>query len=98
MGNAFSALLFLGLGVGSSLLTTARTHPRKKTKRYFVGNTVVGCTGAWLGGLLFGPVGPSIYGISVIASALSSLGAVFGYNWIADKLDKRSGNVDEDTA
>lgn len=91
MGNAIAALIYLGLGAGSSVLATTMRKDRQDNKRkYFIGNMLVGSTAAWLGGILFGPVGPAVYGISLVSTTVASVGAVLGYNWLSDRLDKRS--------
>lgn len=92
MGSAISMLLYLGLGAGFSVLaTTLHRDPPKNKKRMFIGNMVVGSTGAWLGATLFGALGPSLYGFSLVATALSSAGAVFGYNMISNRMDDKDG-------
>jgi len=89
MGNALAALLYLGFGAGWSVIATGlKKKPAQNKKRTFVSNMVVGSTGAWLGGTLFGALGPSIYGVSLLATAFSSLGAIYGFNKLTDKMDK----------
>jgi uncharacterized membrane protein YeaQ/YmgE (transglycosylase-associated protein family) len=96
MGSAVSALLYLGFGAGFSILaSTMRRNPNRDKKKMFVGNMLVGSTGAWLGGTLFGAVGPSLYGISLIATALSSASAVLGYNAISGRMDKKDDSQQE---
>lgn len=99
MGNAFAALIYLGLGAASSILaTTARKTKPEKKRKYFIGNMLIGSTGAWLGGALFGAVGPSIYGISLVTTALSAATAVLGYNMISDKLEKKDEETTQESA
>jgi uncharacterized membrane protein YeaQ/YmgE (transglycosylase-associated protein family) len=96
MGSALSALLYLGFGAGWSLLASnIQRKPNGDKKRRFLGNMVVGSTGAWLGGTLFGAVGPTLYGVSLIATALSSAGAVFGYQIISKGMDKKDDRQQE---
>lgn len=96
MGNAFAALIYLGLGAASSVLaTSARKTKREKKRKYFLGNMLVGSTGAWLGGALFGAVGPSVYGISLVTTALSAASAVLGYNIISDRIEKKDDSSQE---
>lgn len=96
MGTALSALLYLGVGAGWSILATSvRRKQKRNTKRAFVGNLLVGSTGAWLGATLFGAVGPSLYGISLIATAVSSAGAVFGYNMLSSRMESKEDREQE---
>jgi uncharacterized membrane protein YeaQ/YmgE (transglycosylase-associated protein family) len=96
MGSAISALLYLGFGAGWSLLASSiRKDPNRNKKRLFLGNMVVGSTGAWLGGTLFGAVGPSLYGISLVATAISSASAIVGYNVISKRMDGKDDRQQE---
>jgi uncharacterized membrane protein YeaQ/YmgE (transglycosylase-associated protein family) len=89
MGNALAALLYLGFGAGWSAVASAvKKNGNRDRKRTFVSNMVVGSTGAWLGGTLFGALGPSLYGVSLIATAISSLGAIYGFNKLTSNMDK----------
>jgi uncharacterized membrane protein YeaQ/YmgE (transglycosylase-associated protein family) len=96
MGSALSALLYLGFGAGWSLLASSLPrNPNHDRKRRFVGNMVVGSTGAWLGGTLFGAVGPTLYGVSLVATALSSAASVLGYQMISKGMDKKDDRQQE---
>lgn len=96
MGSALSALLYLGFGAGWSLLASnIPRNPNRDKKRRFVGNMVVGSTGAWLGGTLFGAVGPTLYGVSLLATAVSSAGAVLGYQMNPKRMDKKDDRQQE---
>jgi uncharacterized membrane protein YeaQ/YmgE (transglycosylase-associated protein family) len=96
MGSALSALLYLGVGAGSALVaTTMRRRAHKNAKRTFIGNMVVGSTGAWLGATLFGPIGPTLYGVSLLATAASSAASVLGYNILSKNADTKEEREQE---
>lgn len=71
-------ILYIGVAVVSALICAFVR--RELAVNVFVANLILGSVMAWVGGLLFGPVGPLVYGVPVLACFGLALPALFSFN------------------
>ncbi len=51
---------------------------------------LTGIVGAWVGGILFGSIGPSLAGVSLVSSILGSVFLVFGLLVVSNAIKYKS--------